>query len=128
LTRGNDFIYLVGVDDPDTSYDNLSYAIKNIEEKDIPKILLAHSPEIIEDIAGQNIDLILAGHTHGGQIKIPFVRPFWVPTKYHGKYANGLFKINNSYLYVNRGVGTTFLPIRFNCPPEITLIELKKYK
>ena len=126
ITGSDDYIYLIGVDDPDTGYDNLARAIKNIDEENTPKILLAHSPEIIEDIDEKDINLILVGHTHGGQIKIPFIRPIWVPTKYHGKYAHGLFKINDSYLYVNRGIGIGKLPIRFNCPPEITLIKLEK--
>ncbi|TSC96303.1 MAG: phosphohydrolase [Parcubacteria group bacterium Athens1014_10] len=126
LIKDDDFIYLIGVDDPHSSYDNLFLAMKGISNKNILKILLAHSPEIIEDAKIKNINLILVGHTHGGQVKIPFVRPIWVPTKDHGKYASGLFKINDSYLYVNRGVGVGFLPIRFNCPPEITLIKIEK--
>ena len=124
----DEYIYLVGVDDPHTGNDDLKKATTDIE-KDIPKILLAHSPDIINDPDGlkkEKIDLILVGHTHGGQIKIPFLRSFWVPTKNYGKYASGLFEIDNSYLYVNRGIGLSVLPIRFNCSPEIALIELRK--
>ena len=128
IFQDDEYIYLIGVDDPDTGNDDLKKATVGTE-KGIPKILLAHSPDIINDLDSlkeEEIDLILAGHTHGGQIGIPFVRPFWVPTKNHGKYTSGLFIFDNVHLYVNRGVGLSVLPIRFNCPPEITVIELQK--
>ena len=125
IYKAEEYIYLVGVDDPHTGRADLEKALADTEE-DVPKILLAHSPDIIDNLQKEKIDLILAGHTHGGQIKIPFIRPFWTPTKNRGKYASGLFEINNTYLYVNRGVGLSTFPIRFNCPPEIALIELSK--
>ena len=128
IFQDDEYIYLVGVDDPDTGNDDLKKAATATEEN-IPKILLAHSPDIVNDpdsLKEEKINLILAGHTHGGQIKIPFIRPFWVPTKNRGKYASGSFEIGDTCLYVNRGVGLSVFPIRFNCPPEITLIELNK--
>ena len=124
IFQKEEYICLIGVNDPDTGRDNFTKAMAGAEEN-VSKILLAHSPDIINDLkVGESADLILAGHTHGGQIKIPFLRPFWVPTKNRGKYASGLFEINNAYMYVNRGIGMTALPIRFNCAPEITVIEL----
>ncbi len=90
-----------------------------------PKILLAHSPEIFRKVKGRDIDLVLVGHTHGGQINIPFITNLFLPLKYDKKYKNGLFRVNSTYLYVNRGTGTTFLPIRFNSFPEIALIKVK---
>ena len=125
IFQGNKYIYLLGVDDPDSKKDDLPKAMIGAEEN-IPKILLAHSPDIVDNLRGEKVDLILVGHTHGGQIRIPFVKPFWVPTKNRGKYASGLFEIGNTILYTNRGIGMTTLPIRFNCPPEIAVIELKK--
>ncbi len=128
IFQGDEYIYLIGVGDPHTGNDNLEKAVTGVE-KDIPKILLAHSPDIVnnsEDIEKEKVDLILVGHTHGGQVKIPFLRPFWTPTENRGKYASGLFEINDTYLYVNRGIGTTVLPIRFNCSLEVTMIELRK--
>jgi len=119
------YIYLIGVDDPDSELDDLPKAMLNTEEN-IPKILLAHSPDIIDNLQEEKVDLILVGHTHGGQVVIPFMRPSWVPTKNHGKYASGLFEVNDTYLYVNRGIGMASLQIRFNCPPEITVLELRK--
>ncbi len=148
LEKNGDKIELIGVVDPGVAYnrvekkyglfhffytkevidylDDLPIAFEGVNNDEV-KIVLSHSPDIIEDInSNETADLILVGHTHGGQIKIPFLRAFWSPTKDHGKYISGLFKINNFYLYVNRGIGVSFLPIRFNSDPEITLIELKK--
>ncbi|MCD4669947.1 MAG: metallophosphoesterase [Actinomycetia bacterium] len=125
IFRDEKYIYLLGVDDPDSEYDDLPKAMIGTEEN-IPKILLAHSPDIIDNLQGEKVDLILVGHTHGGQVVIPFVRPFWVPTRNHGKYASGLFEVNKTNLYVNRGVGLVpALQARFNCPPEVAVVELK---
>lgn len=126
IFQGDEYIYLLGVDDPHTGNDDLKKSAINTYEN-IPKILLAHSPDIVNDLESlekENINLILAGHTHGGQIVIPFMKPYWTPTKNRGKYASGLFEINGINLYVNRGIGMAAYPIRFNCSPEITVIEL----
>lgn len=125
LLRDEDFIYLVGVDDPHLGYDDLDKAMENVED-DVPRLLLAHSPEIFRKVQNKNIDidLILVGHTHGCQINIPILCDFILPLKYDRQYKRGLFKENTTYMYVNRGVGETFLPIRFNSFPEITLINL----
>lgn len=126
LFFGNNFIYLIGVDDPWTGRDDLPKAMKKVEE-DQPKILLAHGPEIIGKLKSKKIDLVLVGHTHGGQVNIPFLGRLIQPLFGYGRlYIKGLFKIENTILYVNRGIGTSFFPIRFYCQPEITLIELRK--
>ena len=124
LERGESFIYLVGVDDPHLGYDNIEKAMRNLKEG-FPKILLAHSPEIFQKVKNRKIDLILTGHTHGCQVNLPFLCDLFIPLKYDKQYKRGLFNENGIYMYVNRGIGETFLPIRFNSPPEITLIELK---
>lgn len=124
IEKEGDFIYLIGADDPREGYDDIGKAMENAED-DAPKILLAHSPEIFRKVKEKNIDLVLVGHTHGGQINIPFLVDFFLPLKHDKKYKSGLFKENSTYLYVNRGIGTTVLPLRFNSPPEITLIKLK---
>jgi predicted MPP superfamily phosphohydrolase len=123
IFKGKDFIYLVGVSDPRTGQDSISKALEDVKE-DRPKILLAHAPEIIEKIKNLNFDLVLVGDTHGGQVNLPFLKNFHL-TKLGRKYSKGFFKLKNTILYVNRGIGTTFFPIRFYCQPEITLIELK---
>lgn len=139
IEKGEDFIYLIGVDDSHLGYDNIENAMKGIKSN-ASKILLAHSPEIFRKIkdlpanrlepqgdwqAGKDINLVLAGHTHGGQINIPFFSYFVLPLKYDKKYKSGLFEENLIYLYVSRGIGETVLPIRVNAFPEVALIELR---
>ena len=69
------------------------------------------------------VTLVLAGHTHGGQFVIPFLGPFFVPSKYGTELASGLIQKTNNKLIVSKGLGTTVIPIRFNCRPEITLVQ-----
>jgi len=125
LRRGNEFIYLLGVDDPHLGYDNIEKATEDLE-KGVASILFAHSPEIFRKAKNKRINLVLTGHTHGGQIDIPFVSNLILPLKYDKKYKRGLFKEEGIFLYVNRGIGTTIMPVRFNAFPEITLFILKK--
>lgn len=123
LKRNEDLIYLIGTDDPHLGYDNIEKAMEGVDEN-IPKILLAHSPEIFRKVKQKNIDLVLVGHTHGCQIDIPGLCNLILPLNYDKQYKKGLFKENSTYLYVNRGIGETFIPVRFNSPPEITLLKL----
>ena len=88
-----------------------------------PVILLAHEPDILPDIARYNVDLMLSGHTHGGQVRIPFLPPLHLP-KYGERYVEGLFRHGPTQLYVNRGIGAVGVPFRFRCPPEITVLTL----
>ncbi|OGZ18089.1 MAG: hypothetical protein A2Z78_01405 [Candidatus Nealsonbacteria bacterium RBG_13_36_15] len=124
IEKDGAFLYLVGVDDPHEGYDNIDKATKGINTEE-PKILIAHSPEIFRKIKGKNINLALVGHTHGGQVNIPFITNFFIPLRYDKQYKGGFYEEDSTFLYVNRGIGTTFVPIRFNSFPEITLIELK---
>jgi len=128
IEKNKKFVYLIGVDDPHLGYDNLNKAMEEIDADDQnPKILLSHSPEIFRAVKNSNkkIDLVLAGHTHGAQVNIPFLSDLILPLKYDKKYKAGLFKENSTYLYVSRGIGNSGLEIRFNSFPEITLIEIR---
>ena len=86
------------------------------------RILLTHYPNLVSKLKTKTFDLILAGHSHGGQIRIPFWGPLKLPYGV-GKYDKGLFRTASGPLYVNVGIGTWYLPIRFYCRPEITVIE-----
>ena len=86
-------------------------------------IALVHEPDILPEIANFNVDLMLAGHTHGGQVRFPFLPPFDLPP-YGKHYVEGLFRRKRTQLYVNRGIGTVGVPFRLNCPPEITILTL----
>lgn len=86
-------------------------------------ILLCHYPVIVESLGERKFDLILAGHTHGGQVRIPFFGPIIFPYN-TGKYDYGLFNTKNGPLYVSCGLGYFYINVRFNCRPEIILFEL----
>jgi hypothetical protein len=117
-----DGFWIVGVDDPYTFNDDIDKALYGLDDY-YPKILISHSPQIIGK-AMNRVDVVLAGHTHGGQVRIPFVGPLWLPLpKRFWKYDYGLFREGSTRMFVTRGLGTTFLPVRFNCPPEIVLIN-----
>ena len=86
-------------------------------------VLLTHYPIFVDDIPDLRFDLILAGHSHGGQVRLPGMEARFVPF-YVGPYDRGLYNTPAGPLYVNSGIGTATVPFRINCPPEITLFEL----
>ena len=88
-------------------------------------ILLSHNPNTFDRAAELGIDLSLAGHTHGGQVTLEYISPDISPARLVTAYVRGWFQKAGSQLYVNRGIGTIFSPVRFGAPPEITLYELK---
>jgi len=90
---------------------------------DEPKILLSHWPDNVKEAAIAGIDLVLSGHTHGGQVGLPFLHRFF-PYAKHSEYLRGLYKVRNTLLYVNRGVGSE-KSIRLFCRPEITVFDFR---
>lgn len=87
-------------------------------------ILLSHEPDFADHTVGRKVDLVLSGHTHGGQILIPFLPPLLLPGMGR-KYVHGHFRFGDGMqLYVNRGIGAVDLPFRFRCPPEVTVLTL----
>lgn len=87
-------------------------------------VLLAHEPDFADYVAPQfPVDLQLSGHSHGGQVRFPFAGPMFLPDLGR-KYVRGQYEIGRTTLYVNVGLGTVGLPVRWNCPPEITLLTL----
>ena len=89
-----------------------------------PVILLLHEPDFADVLVNRGVSLVLSGHTHGGQIRIPFMKPFDLPALGR-RYLEGHFLLGGGMqLYVNRGIGTVGVPFRFRCPPEITVITL----
>ncbi|HMT10245.1 MAG TPA: metallophosphoesterase, partial [Ignavibacteria bacterium] len=130
-------LYMMGIDDTQSSGARMDEVLKYYGAMDeylkknetafstAPKVLLCHKPYGFDTLATKEIDLILSGHTHGGQV---------VPVKFGtfnlsfaatvSKYIEGIYKIGKSNMYVSRGIGSVGLPIRINCPPEITKITL----
>ncbi|MBN2000170.1 metallophosphoesterase [candidate division KSB1 bacterium] len=88
-------------------------------------ILLSHSPDYITTAEKYNVNLVLSGHTHGGQIRLPFFGAPLVRISLGRRYMQGLFQFENTLLYVNRGLGTITLPLRLLCRPEITVFDLR---
>jgi uncharacterized protein len=129
-------ISLVGVDDPFTKHDNLQSAMQGVPQDDF-KILLAHSPSIGREALKENVDLMLSGHTHGGQVRFPIVGALYTHLgKGSPKLDMGVYEgerlsemtgmdAGDSKFFVSRGVGLSEFYIRFLCPPEIAVITLR---
>ena len=130
IERGGKRLWLAGLDDPcDGRPDadlTIPSKIRNIADE--PVILMCHAPDYVDELrkhpAGEAVSFVLSGHTHGGQIRLPIYGPLWMPPGGR-KYVQGLFKFGNMQLYVNRGIGSVGLPLRFDCRPEITLFTLR---
>ena len=124
LRRENEYLHLCGVDDIWEGNVRLDDVIAKLPD-DSAAILLAHEPDFADTSAATGrFDLQLSGHTHGGQVVLPFIGPPILP--YLGrKYPMGLYKVGEMFQYTNRGVGMARLPIRINCPPEITVFVLE---
>mgnify|MGYP006277670529 CR=1 FL=1 len=126
LTRNDQQMFIVGVDDPHyDQLDDLPRALTNIP-KSAFKILMAHTSEIYKEAHSLGISLYLCGHTHGGQIDIKHIGP--VITNVHAprRFARGVWSYRGMQGFTSTGVGTSSVPVRFNCPPELVLLTLKK--
>ena len=115
---------ILGLDFPSPT-DNLVQLQKDAAA-DRLNILLSHVPAFDHAALADAVDLVLCGHTHGGQVRLPFLPPFYLP-RYSGHFAEGLFRVGATKvpLYVTRGIGTSVLPVRFLCRPEITVVRLQ---
>jgi predicted MPP superfamily phosphohydrolase len=114
--------WLAGVDDTMVGLEDISLALAGSREDEM-KLLLAHNPILLRRAARAGIDLVLSGHTHGGQVAIRGERSTVKGAR--KRLLKGLGKLGNTQMYVNRGLGTVVLPIRYGCPPEISLLELR---
>jgi predicted MPP superfamily phosphohydrolase len=127
IERGGQRLWLCGVNDPVTCIPDLAQAVP--EKPDGPVILMSHGPDYADEVLahprGSLVDLMLAGHSHGGQVRFPLVGAMHTPLG-GKKYVEGLFRLGRLQLYVNRGIGTVGVPLRLNCPPEITLFTLQR--
>jgi hypothetical protein len=113
-------LWLVGVDDPSAYVSDVRSALRDVPAEG-PRILLAHSPDIVDQLEGTHFDLMLAGHTHGGQVSLPFFNGAWLLNGPSSRYVRGFYEnAHGSPMYVNRGIGTAKLPIRLGARPEIT--------
>jgi predicted MPP superfamily phosphohydrolase len=113
----------------DLEMDDISFAkaLRTTQSK-LPRILLSHQPDIAEssELARpeHRVDLIVSGHTHGGQIKLPFLGAPYVPSRFGTKYVEGIVQGPFCPVLISRGVGTSIVPVRFNVPPEVVDLTL----
>jgi predicted MPP superfamily phosphohydrolase len=121
--RGGTRLWFAGIEDVLEGDPDLPLALQGIPP-DEPAVLLAHEPDFAVRASRFPVDLQLSGHSHGGQVRLPLLGAPVLPPLAR-LYPWGLHRIGDLTLYTNVGIGTVVLPIRFNCPPEITLITLR---
>ena len=123
IQRQGKRLWIAGIEDGIFGTPDLAQTFRGIPPSE-PVIMLAHEPDLADDIAKRPVALQLSGHSHGGQIRLPLFGAPYLPALAQ-KYPFGYYRVQNMHLYTNRGIGTIFLPYRFNAPPEITLITLR---
>jgi uncharacterized protein len=123
IERDGARFWLAGVDDVLTGVADLQKTLRPVPAGE-PSILLAHEPDFADYVARFHVDLQLSGHSHGGQVRLPLLPPLYLP-RMARKYVWGLRQVGPLTLYTNAGLGTVGLPVRLNCPPEITLLTLR---
>ena len=122
--RDGGALWLAGVDDPHTRHDNLPQALAQ-KPAGLPIILLSHSPDIVPKACKAGIALVLSGHTHGGQVRLPFVGTPVTHTRVHHPKAAGLWRAGDTWVNVSNGLGF-FVQLRFQSPPEVVRLTLRR--
>lgn len=133
LTKDGQTIQIAGLDDPDFTDRDSSIQQSMLETKlsrmnlnSAYCVLLSHRPEAFEAYVNQQIDLVLSGHAHGGQFRIPFLGGIIAPNQgLFPKYDAGMYTQNDTTMIVSRGIGNSIIPVRVNNQPEIVSIELR---
>ena len=138
LEREGKQLSLIGLSDPDFTIKGdlfgevpamVATKLKGMEIQETYTILLSHRPELFETYVYCGIDLVLSGHAHGGQFRLPFVGGLIAPNQgFFPKYDAGVYKEGNTDMVVSRGIGNSIIPIRFNNRPEIVLVTLEANK
>jgi predicted MPP superfamily phosphohydrolase len=121
LKRGSQHIHLAGIDDAHFyQVDNIEKAAAGIPDNEFA-VLASHTPEIYRHAAHAGFDVLIAGHTHGGQICLPGAIPITLDSNLPRRFGAGSWRYHDMSGYTSRGAGSSVVPVRFNCPPEITL-------
>ena len=120
---GGNPLLLAGVDDWKTGHDDLAQAVSGMPDAGLVRILLSHCPDLLRPAAEHDFDLVLAGHTHGSQVRIPILGRL-VNRFMHGEYERGWMKEKDTALYINRGLGVVFVPVRYGSDAEVTVLHL----
>lgn len=136
INRKDEAIYILGIDDisknrgrygfNDILNTSISNAVGDLSRDDF-KILLAHRPELISIYSSFDIDVVFSGHAHGGQIRLPFIGGLVAPSQgFFPKYTAGVYKVNNTIMVVNRGLGNSIIPQRVFNRSEVILVTLSR--
>lgn len=120
---------LLSTNIPENGIPNAKAGLERLENKEGRIIVLAHNPDDIASVTGASqispdFVLFLAAHTHGGQVRLPFIGALVVPTQMGRKYSAGHFYLKNVDVFITTGIGTSILPVRFNDPPEIAVLNI----
>ncbi len=127
ITAGRSTLYVAGLDDGWSGKPDLERALEHAP-RGAPVVLLHHEPDFADaNSLDGRVTLQLSGHSHGGQVRMPLIGSFVLPD-YGRKYDMGLYRVNDMWLYTNRGIGVIWPPVRFNCRPEVTEITLVQGK
>jgi uncharacterized protein len=118
-------VWLAGVDDLWWNADDFDAALASIPAREA-KILLCHNPIGIRQAVEHGVDLVLSGHTHGGQVRLPLVGSVRGRSKLGERFVEGWNRLDGTQIYVSRGIGQSVVPLRVNCPPEITCLTLRR--
>jgi hypothetical protein len=126
MSRGGAEIHLIGIDDAHYyRVDNVAAAAADVPFESV-SILLSHTPEIYRQAAHAGFDLMLCGHTHGGQICLPGGVPLTLDAKCPRYMGRGAWRYGPLQGYTSAGAGTCIVPVRLNCPPEVTVHTLRR--
>ncbi|MFQ5810377.1 MAG: metallophosphoesterase [Armatimonadota bacterium] len=124
IERNGERLWLAGCGDPYCYRDDLDRTLREVRDGELC-VLLCHSPDIVDHPLASRPALILCGHTHGGQVRLPLIGPIYAPCRDVRERARGLTRIAGVPVYSNRGVGGSKVP-RFHCHPEVALITLRR--
>ncbi len=122
VEAGAQTLWIAGLSDPVTQAYDLEATLDQADESG-PVLLLTHTPDVFPDVPAE-VALTLAGHTHGGQVDLPFLGRPIVPSRFGERFAYGLIEEAGRRLYVTSGIGTAIIPVRFRVPPEIVALTL----
>jgi predicted MPP superfamily phosphohydrolase len=123
LRRGNDVLPLAGIDEVYRGKPDVARAFAGIDDG-TPCLAISHHPDVV-DLVRRRIDLLLCGHTHGGQIRLPFFGAVVVPSRHEAEYADGFHRVGPVLMYVSRGIGA-IPPLRILCRPEVATFTLRR--
>lgn len=124
IRRGGDAMSLLGIDEIYRGEPDLDSAFADADPAQ-PCLGLSHHPDIVDRLRGRKLDLLVCGHTHGGQIRFPFFGSVIVPSKHEGRYASGFQRVGDVLMYVSRGIGA-IPPLRILCRPEVATFTLRR--